>query len=144
MPRWVAGGLISSTSALMLFSPLIRNLVGKHGTKIVIVVAQLVCACALVMLYITGEPRPVGLIYWIIASLGASTPDVVGNIPFMRIRERSEMTMIFSTWREASNLLTPLLVTLVLLVAPIEVFYLLLALMLFTASYVASFLPRRL
>lgn len=45
---------------------------------------------------------------------------------------------------EASYLLTPLLVTLVLLVAPIEVFYLLLALMLFAASYVASFLPRQL
>jgi hypothetical protein len=52
--------------------------------------------------------------------------------------------MIFSTWREASNLLTPLLVSLVLLVAPIEVFYLLLALMLSLASFAVSYLPRRL
>jgi len=62
----------------------------------------------------------------------------------VRPRERTEMTVIFSTWREASQLLTPLLVSLVLLLAPFEVFYLVLALMLFSASFAASFLPRRL
>jgi hypothetical protein len=62
----------------------------------------------------------------------------------VKARERSEMTMIFSTWREMSNLLTPLLVTLVLLIAPIEVFYLLLAILLSLASVSVSFLPRRL
>jgi ACDE family multidrug resistance protein len=147
LPSWVAGALISFTSALMLLSPLIRNLVHRRGTRIVIVVAQNICAAALVLLFLTGEPKPVGLVYWMLASLGAAALDVVGNIPFMRMvkpRERSEMTMIFSTWREASNLLTPLLVMLVLLVAPIEVFYLLLALLLTLASVAASFLPRRL
>jgi hypothetical protein len=54
------------------------------------------------------------------------------------------MTMIFSTWREGSQLLTPLLVSMVLLFAPFEVFYLLLALLLFGAGITASFLPRRL
>jgi len=147
LPSWVAGALISFTSALMLLSPLIRNLVHRRGTRTVIVIAQNFCAGALVMLYLTGDPRPIGLLYWMLAALGAAALDVVGNIPFMRMvkpRERSEMTMIFSTWREASNLLTPLLVMLVLLVAPIEVFYLLLALLLTLASVAASFLPRRL
>jgi MFS family permease len=147
LPSWVAGALISMTSALMLASPLTRRLVGRYGTRIVIVVAQNLCAGAMVLLYLTGEPKPVGLVFWILASLGAAALDVVGNIPFMRMvraHERTEMTMIFSTWREASNLLTPMLVMLVLLVAPIEVFYLLLALLLMLASVAASFLPRRL
>jgi hypothetical protein len=147
LPSWMAGGLISLTSALMLMSPMIRKLVGRHGTRIVIIYAQVACAGALVMLFLTGEAKPVGVIYWIIASVGAAALDVVGNIPFMRMvkaHERTEMTMIFSTWRETSNLLTPLLAMLVLLVAPIETFYLLLALMLLGASVAASFLPRRL
>jgi len=147
LPNWMAGALISLTSALMLLSPLTRRLVGMHGTRIVIVVAQVICAGALVMLFLNGKPTPIGLVYWILASFGAAALDVVGNIPFMRMvrgRERTEMTMIFSTWREASNLLTPLLVSLVLLVAPIEVFYLLLALLLLAASFATSFLPRRL
>jgi hypothetical protein len=40
--------------------------------------------------------------------------------------------------------LTPLLVSLVLLVAPFEVFYLLLAVILMIAGSMATFLPRRL
>jgi MFS family permease len=147
LPGWMAGGLISLTSVLMLLSPFTSRLVNRYGTRIVIIVAQNLCAVALVMLFLTGDPKPIGLLYWVVASLGAAALDVVGNIPFMRMvkpRERTEMTMIFSTWREASNLLTPLLVMLVLLVAPIEVFYLLLALLLVLASVAASFLPRRL
>jgi len=147
LPGWMAGGLISLTSVLMLLSPLTSMLVNRYGTRIVIIVAQNLCAAALVMLFLTGDPKPIGLLYWVVASLGAAALDVVGNIPFMRMvkpRERTEMTMIFSTWREASNLLTPLLVMLVLLVAPIEMFYLLLALLLVLASVAATFLPRRL
>jgi MFS family permease len=147
LPGWMAGGLISLTSVLMLLSPLTSRLVHRYGTRVVIIVAQNLCAVALVMLFLTGDPKPIGLLYWVVASLGAAVLDVVGNIPFMRMvkpRERSEMTMIFSTWREASNLLTPSLVMLVLLVAPIKVFYLLLALLLVLASVAASFLPRRL
>ena len=147
LPSWMAGGLISLVSALMLLSPLISKLVHRHGTRLVTQLSQNLCAFALVMLFLTGDPAPIGLFYWIIASIGAAALDVVGNIPFMRLvkaRERSEMTMIFSTWREMSNLLTPLLVTLVLLVAPLEVFYLLLAIVLSLTSITVSFLPRRL
>lgn len=146
LPTWIAGGLLSFTSALLLLSPLIRNLAGTHGVRIVIVAAQVICASAMVMLYLTGAPQPIGLLYWVIASLGAATVDVLGNIPFMRLvrpRERSEMTMIFSTWREASQLLTPLLVVLVLQVTTLEAYYLLLALILYAAGIAASFLPRR-
>jgi len=147
LPSWVAGALISLVSALMLLSPFTSKLAHRHGTRLITLLAQNLCAIALVMLFVTGSPEPIGLLYWIIASIGAAALDVVGNIPFMRLvkaRERSEMAMIFSTWREMSNLLTPLLVTLVLLVAPIEFFYLLLAILLSLASVAVSFLPRRL
>ena len=147
LPTWLAGGLISLASALMLASPLVRRIVERHGTRKVIVIAQNLCAASMVLLFLTGAPKPIGLAFWIMASFGAAALDVVGNIPFMRLvkaHERSEMTMIFSTWREASNLLTPLMVTLVLLVAPIEAFYLLLAALLTLASMAVTYLPRRL
>ena len=101
----------------------------------------------MVVLFLLGEATPIGLLFWVIASLGGAVVDVLGNIPFMRLvkpRERTEMTMIFSTWREGSQLLTPLLVSMVLLVAPFEVFYLLLAVILMLAGGMATFLPRRL
>jgi hypothetical protein len=101
----------------------------------------------MVMLYLLGEPQPLGLVFWVFAALGGAIVDVLGNIPFMRMvkpRERTEMTMIFSTWREGSQLLTPLLVSMVLLVAPFETYYLLLAVILMIAGSVATYLPRRL
>jgi len=147
LPTWVAGGLLSLVSGLLLISPLIRRLASRYGTRVVIVRAFILTGSSILLLYFVGEPKPVGLLCWVLAALGGATIDVLGNIPFMRMvkpRERTEMTVIFSTWREASQLLTPLLVSLVLLLAPFEVFYLVLALMLFSASITASFLPRRL
>jgi hypothetical protein len=147
LPAWVAGGLLSLASALLLISPLIRRLAERVGTRLIIQCALLLVGSSLLMLYFIGEPRPIGLLFWVTAALGGVTLDVLGNIPFMRMvkpRERTEMAMIFSTWREGSQLLTPLLVSMVLLFAPFEVFYLLLALLLFGAGITASFLPRRL
>lgn len=58
--------------------------------------------------------------------------------------ERTEMTTIFSTWREGSELLTPLLASAVLLFAPFQVFYLVLGVMLLFAAYMSTYLPGRL
>ncbi len=147
LPTWVAGGLISLASGLLLASPLIRRVASRAGTRNAIIAALTLAALSMLALFVLGESRPLGLVFWILASLGGVTLDVLGNIPFMRTvrpRERTEMTMIFSTWREGSQLLTPLLVTLVLWVAPFEAFYLLLAALLLAAAISASFLPRRL
>jgi len=147
LPVWVAGGLLSLASALLLISPLIRRFAGRVGTRLTIIIALVLAGSSMLMLYAIGEPKPIGLVFWVSAALGGVTLDVLGNIPFMRMvkpRERIEMTMIFSTWREGSQLLTPLLVSTVLLFAPFEIFYVLLALLLFGAAIKASFLPRRL
>lgn len=147
LPVWVAGGLLSLASALLLISPLIRRFAGRVGTRLTIIIALVLTGSSMLMLYAIGEPKPIGLVFWVSAALGGVTLDVLGNIPFMRMvkpRERTEMTMIFSTWREGSQLLTPLLVSVVLLFAPFEIFYVLLAIFLFGAAVKASFLPRRL
>ncbi len=147
LPVWIAGGLLSMSSALLLISPFIRRLASRLGTRFIIACALVLTGGSMLTLYLIGEPRPIGLLFWMSASLGGVSLDVLGNIPFMRMvkpRERTEMTMIFSTWREGSQLLTPLLVSMVMLVAPFEFFYLLLALLLFGAAIKATFLPRRL
>jgi len=54
------------------------------------------------------------------------------------------MTAVFSTWREASELLTPLIVSAVLVLFPFHVFFFVLAVMHFSSAASTSFLPRRL
>ena len=147
LSNWVAGAFLSLVSSLLIVSPLIRRLASRYSTRLAIVCALWLTGLSMAMLYLLGKPQPVGLLFWVLASLGGAVVDVLGNIPFMRMvkaRERTEMTMIFSTWREGSQLLTPLLVSMVLLVAPFEAYYLLLAAILVGAGSTATFLPRRL
>ncbi|MEM7193926.1 MAG: MFS transporter [Pseudomonadota bacterium] len=147
LPKWMAGVMLSAVSALLMISPFIRRIAGRFSTRRTIIGGLVLTSASIMVLYLLGEPRPAGVSLWFFAAIGGVTLDVLGNIPFMRTvkpRERTEMTMIFSTWREGSQLLTPLLVSLVLLVAPFEMFYLLLAAVLLSAAVTASFLPRRL
>lgn len=146
LPSWMAGGLLSFVSALMFLSPLVKRLADLFGIRRLIIISLTLCGACVFGLFLVGQARPVGLVFWVLASLGAICLDVLGNIPFMRSvkpRERTEMTMIFSTWREGSELMTPLIVTLVLLVAPFEAYYVILAAMLLFAAWASSFLPRR-
>jgi hypothetical protein len=59
-------------------------------------------------------------------------------------RERTAMTTVFSTWREGSELVTPAIASVILLIAPFWVFYLVLGLLHIAAAIGTSYLPRRL
>ena len=147
LPKWVAGIFLSCVSGLLFLSPLIRRVSEGVGTRRVLVIASILCGVTTIAIGLLGEPKPIGLLLWMLAAIGAVALDVLGNIPFMRLvkpRERTEMTMVFSTWREASELVTPLLVSATLLVAPFEVFYLIVGVLLLLAAFYANQLPRRL
>ncbi|MEZ5449659.1 MAG: hypothetical protein R3E89_11960 [Thiolinea sp.] len=58
--------------------------------------------------------------------------------------ERTNMTMVFSTWREMSELLTLLAITLITLVLPFRSYYLFLGASLLGAALMATRLPKRL
>ena len=147
LPEWVAGGMLSFVSGLLLASTLVRKLAESIGTRTTIMSGLLITALGMFALFMQEEARPIGLLFWILAAVGGAMLDVLGNIPFMRMvkpRERTEMTMIFSTWRETSQLLTPLLASLVLLTLPFQYYYLLLSIVLIFVAYAATFLPKRL
>ena len=107
LPNWVAGAFLSVVSSLLVISPLIRRLASRFGTRPGDYLRALVDrhVAMVALLYGIGEAKPIGLLFWVLASVGGAVVDVLGNIPFMRLvkpRERTEMTMIFSTWREGS------------------------------------------
>ena len=146
-PPWVAGGLLSFSSGLLFISPLVRRLSDHFGTRTVIICGQLLTGSSVLILFILGEPSSIGIAFWLLGAVGGVMLDVLGNIPFMRMvkpRERTEMTMIFSTWREGSELITPLAAAIILLFFPFHIFYLFLGLLLLSAAFVSSYLPKRL
>ena len=147
LPAWVAGLFLSTVSALLFLSLIIRRMAERYGTRTVILTSLFLCGLSMIAVGLIGEPKPIGLAFWVLAAIGAAGLDVLGNIPFMRLvkpRERTEMTMVFSTWREMSELLNPLMVSLVLLFFPFEVVYFVIGGFLLIAAYFASHLPKRL
>lgn len=148
LPGWVAGAMLSGVSILLFMSPLIARLSDRVGAREVIVIGLLITGCSTMALGVLGEPQPYGLIFWISGAIGGVLLDVLGNIPFMRMvdpDDRIAMAGVFSTWREGSELVTPLLVTLVLgLALPFVVFYALLGILHFLAAASTLRLPRRL
>lgn len=147
LPSWVGAILLSGTSGMLFLSPVIQRLADRYGTRQVLIACSLIIGFSTIALGLIGQARPIGIVFMVLGSLGAAGMDVLGNIPFMRTvrpRERTEMTMVFTTWREGSSLLTQGLIFLTLLVAPFWAFYFILAAMQFAAALGASYLPRRL
>lgn len=147
LPVWSAGVLLSGVSSLLFLSPLIRRVSDRFGTRQVIYTGLTLTAVSLVALGMVGPPQPLGILFWVTGAMGGVLLDVLGNIPFMRSvkpRERVAMTTVFSTWREASELLTPLLISAVLVFFPFHAFFFVLALMHFWSAIATSFLPKRL
>ncbi len=147
LPAWAAGVLLSGVSALLFGSPLIRILSDYIGLRRTVVGALMLTATALVCLGLVGEAKPIGVVFWVLGAIGGAMLDVLGNIPFMRLvkpRERTSMTTVFSTWRESSELLTPIIVTLTLLWFEFHHFFFVLAIMHLASAFSASYLPKRL
>ena len=81
------------------------------------------------------------------ACFGSVTLDALGNIPFLRSvhpYERSEMTSVFRTYIEMSQLLPAALYAVLLLFLPLGSVFVALGVLMVAASGLATYLPRRL
>jgi hypothetical protein len=131
---------------MLLWSPLVLRASQRVGVRTMLIVGFALIVTSLVLLTVIGEPRTLGVPAWLLGAAGGGTLDVLGNIPFMRLvkpRERTAMTAVFTTWREMSFLLAPLLAAGVLLIWPLWMLYPVLAVFAMVGAGAASTLPRR-
>ena len=147
LPTWAAGVFLSAASGMLFISPMVRVTADRLGTRAVIIGALGVMSASMVALAIIGDARKIGLVFWLTGALGGAAVDMLGNIPFMRLvkpRERVAMTAIFTTWRETSFLLAPVIGAVALGLGSFWLLYLVIAMLLASAAIATSFLPRRL
>ncbi|MEO6653348.1 MAG: MFS transporter [Ilumatobacteraceae bacterium] len=146
LPTWMAGGMLSAASGMLFISPVVRRSADRWGTRTVIISSCCLIAACMIGLAVLRTAQPVGVVFWLGGALGGAALDVLGNIPFMRTvkpRERTAMTTVFSTWRELSFLLTPLIAVGALALDAFWLLYVVVAAMLIGAAVATTFLPRR-
>jgi len=117
------GGIALSLSNVLLFvSPMMLRYARRVSVRVSVRVAFGLC-CGLFLASAVAAPLPwvtVGLM--MVAAVFLVLLDVVGGLPFLmavKPSERTEMSAVYSSYRDVSGILTPGAAWLVLLVAPL-------------------------
>jgi MFS family permease len=137
--------MLAAGQALLFAAPLFGRLGSRYGIRRVVILAAGGTGLVTIAAGL-AEPGPVALaLLFVLASVGSSALDALGNIPFLRAvhhYERSEMTSVFRTYIEASQLLPNAVYSLILLVAPLGSVFVVLGLVLLVSAWYARYLPR--
>ena len=106
----VGGALLSVGIAIVLSVPYWAWLGRKYGLRRLIFWSASATGAAMFTLAAVAGMPWVGAALWLVSAAAATPLDGAGNIPFLRAvrpRERAEMTGVFMTTRDASQLLPP-------------------------------------
>lgn len=139
--------MLSAGQGLLFFAPLIGRVGKRHGIRRIIIGAAVLSGVTAI---VTGlaQPGPVATAaLFVFAAVGAAALDALGNIPFLRAvhpYERSEMTSVFRTYIEASQLLPAAAYAAVLTVAPLPAVFVVLGVVLLVSAWYARYLPKAL
>lgn len=127
-------GYLISASQIILPLALVSGYIARRvGVRRVVAGAFLVIAVSSVLAGLLGaNVIIVSIIFLLIGAVGATALDGVGAIPYMRAvkpRERREMTSVYRTFIEISDLLPGIIFAFVLTVLPTQSVYILVGLL---------------
>jgi len=139
--------MLSGGQGLLFVAPMFGRLGHRYGIRRIIIWAAACTGILSIVAGIAGASPIITALLFFLAAVGAVALDALGNIPFLRAvhyYERSEMTSVFRTYIEASQLVPALLYTAVLSIAPLQTVFVVLGLILLMTAWFARYLPRRL
>ena len=141
----MAGALLVSLGHAMLYLTPIAGRIARHvGLRTTITASFLLMAIATVAAGFSTRPLATGA-FLLIAAVAAAALDAVGNIPFLRAvrsHERPQMTTVFRTYIDISDLLPTAIFALLLLVFEIEIVFVAGGLAMFGFALLARHVPR--
>ncbi len=144
----VQAAMTACGQAVLFLCPVFGRMAVSYGARAVTIGSFAWCG-ALVILAGFGAAGGLPAVNFaalvVLATLGSAALDAVGNVPFLRFvrrHERAEMTSVFRTYIEMSQLVPSLVFTLVLTFAPVAAVLFVLGLFLLASSQVARLLPR--
>lgn len=140
-------GAIVSVGNLMVFLVPIWGWVGRrYGLRQLLVAGYLISgAMAVSVALVSGTPW-LGVVALLLGAMGASIIDGGGNVPFLRAvhpYERSEMTAVFTTYRDVGQLAPPGVFSLLLKAFELPAVFAAGGVAMMCLAFVAKFIPRR-
>jgi predicted MFS family arabinose efflux permease len=139
--------MLAGGQALLLISPLFGRAGARFGIRRIVIGAALLTGAVSLLVGLL-QPGPWGAAaLFVVAAIGSTALDALGNIPFLRAvhhYERAEMTSVFRTYIEASQLLPSAVYALVLVFLPLPYVFVVLAAVLFGTAWFARYLPKSL
>jgi MFS family permease len=140
-----AAALISLGNAMLFLNLAVGRFAARFGVRLVIVAGFLltgVCSIGAAL----ATPWPLAAAALLLAgAVGCSALDAVGNIPFLRsvrAHERPQMTTVFRTYLDLSDLLPPMLFALLLSFFGLASVFLTAGLWMLAIGLAARLLPR--
>lgn len=144
----LAGALvISMGNGLLFLTPVFGKLGVRYGLRKLILLAYLGAGMCTLGAALAFHLPPLAVALLLGGALSCCVLDALGNLPFMRsvhAHERPEMTTVFRTYLDCSELLPPALFALLLSFFPLGSVFVAEGLIALSVAYWVRYLPRRL
>jgi MFS family permease len=144
----VAGALlVSAGNAVLFLTPAFGRRARQSGIRSVIRAGFATAGLATIAAGVLFDSAAAGAAMLLLGSVGCAALDAVGNIPFLRsVRafERTEMTTVFRTYHDLSELVTPALFALLLTFFDLRIAFIAQGALMLAAMTMVRHLPPRL
>ncbi len=140
------GFIMGAIISILFFSSYFARLATFLGIRQTIFYSFLLSGVCFAFVGILPPSIFFGILLLVIATLGIDMLDIIGNIPFMRMvtpKIRTEMTTVFSTWREFSLVLTPGISALILTIFSVSGVFSVLGFVLIASAFLTKGMPLR-
>lgn len=137
--------LVSAGNAMLFLTPAFGRLAARYSVRLVLMIAFLALGAMTVLAGLSYASSTWVIVFLLAGSLACVGLDAVGNIPFIRSvhpYERPQMTTVFRTYIDASELVTPALFAVVLTVWDLQGVFVVCGVLMATFAFWPRFLPR--
>jgi MFS family permease len=137
--------LVSAGNAMLFLTPAFGSLASRYSLRRVLAAAFLCLGATTVGAGLAFASSTWVIVFLLAGSLACVALDAVGNIPFIRSvhpYERPQMTTVFRTYIDASELVTPALFAVVLTIWDLQGVFVVCGLLMATFAHWPRFLPR--
>ena len=142
----IGAAVVSAGNALLFLTPIFGKLGARLGIRPVLSAAYLAAGLSTLLAGLFYADAIVCISLLLIAALGCVALDALGNIPFMRSvhpYERPEMTTVFRTYIDFSELVTPAIFAVILTLSDLRTVFMVFGALLAAFAIWPRFLPRR-